>query len=74
MEEIEIMPGNEGRDCPGNGRNKEIECMCDECDFLMCCIPEYSPDGCEGCTYEHCPRIKSKKGDNFPYYLVDLKP
>ena len=26
-----LIPGNEGRDCPGNP-----EC-CDECDYLICC-------------------------------------
>ncbi len=57
MEKIELMPGNNGQDCPGNGTVWGIECLCDECDFLMCCVPEYSPNGCEGCNNKYCPRI-----------------
>ncbi len=38
-----IIPGNGGRDCPGNGLHRDeqgniIECCCDECDHLMCCV------------------------------------
>ena len=49
--EIVFRPGNQGKDCPGNGKHIDangnlIECCCDECDFLMCCfmgqkIPHY---------------------------------
>ena len=40
-----LTPGDEGRNCRGNGthynwRNKVIECCCDECDYMMCCIKE----------------------------------
>ena len=57
MQEIKLIPGNEGKDCPGNGFFPGIEIQCDECDFLMCCIPEYSPNGCEGCPDKDCPRL-----------------
>ena len=29
--ESNLVPGNEGRNCPGNGT------CCDECDYLICC-------------------------------------
>ena len=34
---IELIPGNNGNDCPGNGehydkKGKRIDCCCDECD------------------------------------------
>ena len=40
---IKLIPGNGGRDCPGNGghydeNGKIIECCCDECDYLMLCV------------------------------------
>lgn len=57
MKKIKLMPGNEGKDCPGNGSTPGIECQCDECDYLMCCVPKYSPDGCTGCNIDYCPRI-----------------
>ena len=36
-------PENGGVNCPGNGKHLDengdiIECMCDECDYLMICI------------------------------------
>lgn len=37
---VQLIPGNQGKDCPGNGENPEIECCCDECDFLLWCIEE----------------------------------
>ena len=57
MKDIRLIPGNEGKDCPGNGTVQGIEIQCDECDFLMCCIQEYSPNGCEGCNIDYCPGI-----------------
>ncbi len=66
MEEIELMPGNEGEDCPGNGTVPGIECQCDECDYLMCCIPEYNVGGCEECNLQDCPRKQNKNCKDFP--------
>ena len=41
-----LIPGNGGKDCPGNGMTRDkqgnlIECCCDACDFLLECFPEY---------------------------------
>lgn len=40
-----LTPGNEGKNCFGNGAHfdntgKLIECCCDECDYYCCCLPE----------------------------------
>lgn len=52
--ETEIMPGNLGKDCHGNG--KTIECCCDECEYLQCCIDEEYPHECADCPDKYCPR------------------
>ena len=51
---IELIPGNFGKDCPGNG--DESECCCDECDYYLCCITEKWQTLCEKCTDADCPR------------------
>lgn len=45
-----LTPGNNGESCRFNGNcknifGKTIECRCDECDYLMCCLPH----ACENC-------------------------
>lgn len=57
--DVDIMPGNEGRDCLGNGETLDengdlIECCCDECDYLMCCY--YKNVDCLSCDIDECPR------------------
>lgn len=55
---VPLTPGNLGKDCLGNGEHyidgNLIECQCDECDYLICCINE-SDDECGQCTNSHCP-------------------
>ena len=36
---IELMPG-EPTVCLGNG-DQGFECCCDECDYYLCCFPEF---------------------------------
>lgn len=55
-----LVPGNRGRDCPGNGRHKGIECCCDECDYLLCCIDDHSEERCLTCKDMSCPRVAKK--------------
>ena len=66
---IELTPGNDGKDCLGNGSHYEengelIECCCDECEFLLCCVSEYhKPEHCESCYYIECKyRDREYKG------------
>ena len=55
---IKLTPGNWGKDCLGNGKHYDemgdlIECCCDECDYLMCCVYE---SRCKKCNDEQCVR------------------
>ncbi len=38
---IELTPG-ESTVCLGNGE-QGFECCCDECDYFLCCFPEFDP-------------------------------
>ncbi len=65
--EIELTPGNNGEDCLGNSKNyhkdgSPIECCCDECDYIQCCIFMKGFDNCSTCDDTLCPR-KRKKSD-----------
>ena len=51
-----LMPGKRGEDCSGNGTSPDIECCCDECDYLMCCQPDQDPKQCMTCEDKNCPR------------------
>ena len=51
-----LIPGNLGKDCPGNGTNPMIECCCDECDYMLCCFNSNSKTQCETCADPTCPR------------------
>ena len=53
---VVLVPGNGGRDCPGNGEHDGIECCCDECDYLMCCTENASENLCLDCQEKDCPR------------------
>ena len=42
---IVLTPGNQGKDCLGNGehiteKGYHIEWCCDECDYYLCCFPD----------------------------------
>ena len=59
---VELIPGNHGKDCPGNGKHfdaggKPIECCCDECDYLMCCFFQQDHEQCKICDDASCPRL-----------------
>jgi len=51
---IELNPGNHGDDCIGNGLNKDLECCCDECDYLLCCASEDFLSSCVTCKELSC--------------------
>ena len=52
---IILTPGNKGKECMGNGRVKGVECCCDECDYLMCCLDTHDPVDCIACDDKKCP-------------------
>ena len=51
-----LFPGNAGKDCPGNGEAAEVECCCDECDYLICCTVDPGMERCKECGNADCPR------------------
>ena len=53
---IQLIPGNGGGDCPGNGTDPEIECCCDECDYMLCCVQGRDAEMCVQCKEKDCPR------------------
>lgn len=70
---IELIPGNHGKDCPGNGLNGN-ECCCDECDYLCCCMEHFRKQPCSECVHIECPRnenytLKTEKIENLKEQL-----
>ncbi len=60
----ELIPGNHGKDCPGNGENGN-ECCCDECNYLCCCLECFKLQDCDNCLTERCPRHQKNNGGYF---------
>ena len=61
---IELIPGNKGKDCPGNGNHMDksgnlIECCCDECDYMICCHGD-TAELCNKCSDDMCPRASDR--------------
>ena len=59
---IVLTPGNCGKDCWGNGENPEIECCCDECNYLQCCLDNHDSNLCLTCTDRAFPRSRYDEG------------
>ena len=62
---IELTPGNRGENCKGNGlyldRNgKIIECCCEECNYMLCCLEKHDMLECKTCMDEKCPNVLGK--------------
>lgn len=53
-----LIPGNGGKDCPGNGERSGIECCCEECDYFLCCQDSHDPKQCLVCKDQNCPQNK----------------
>lgn len=75
---IELIPGNFGKNCPGNGRHRNIkgkllECCCDECGYMLCCLNKEWKKECATCTDTNCPRnsiLKKRYKNIFIYCLL----
>ena len=52
---ITLTPGNGGADCLGNGEHPGIECCCDECDYMLCCLTARGTEDCNACKEQECP-------------------
>ena len=63
---VELMPGNYGKDCLGNGMHEALTCCCDECDYLFCCVSEDFPDVCAACEDTNCPRKNNEPQSRQP--------
>ena len=60
---IELIPGNQGKNCPGNGLHRDpwgqsIECCCDECNYALCCTESHQEEDCFACLDPFCPHAK----------------
>ena len=66
-----LIPGNNGKDCPGNGETQNnIECCCDECNYLMCCTELHNSCECLYCEDLYCPHsAKNKAKEKTPFAL-----
>ena len=51
-----LIPGNCGKDCPGSGELFGLECCCDECDYMLCCLETHDAAQCAACADRDCPR------------------
>lgn len=51
-----LTPGNNGKDCLGNGENAGYECCCNECDYMLCCLESHDAAECLTCSDCNCPR------------------
>ena len=56
---VTLIPGNQGKNCPGNGENPAIECCCNECCYMLCCLNDADPNHCSICKDPNCPRAES---------------
>ena len=53
---IELIPGNHGADCPGSWEHAGMDCCCDECDYMLCCMEKNWKELCRNCQDRCCPR------------------
>ncbi len=57
-----LTPGNQGKACLGNGTHSHIECCCDECDYMMCCLETHDTSECLHCNDQDCPHSPNCAG------------
>ena len=67
---VELTPGNHWKDCLGNGEHKGVECCCNECDYMMCCMSDDFPKICVSCKDLDCPRKNPQKRKIFLRYIT----
>ena len=52
---IPLIPGNRGKDCPGSWEYAGLDCCCNECDYMMCCLDTHDTMECGICEDKDCP-------------------
>ncbi len=55
-----LTPGNDGKDCLGNGSHYDefgnlLEICCEQCDYFLCCNAKNNEFNCEVCEDTLCP-------------------
>lgn len=50
-----LIPGEQGKNCPGNGQDPSVECCCNECDYMICCFGNPNMQQCLICNDPECP-------------------
>jgi len=50
-----LIPGVDGKTCPGNGMQPGTECCCDECNYFLCCYETKDKLQCSVCADRDCP-------------------
>ena len=60
---IILIPGNGGKDCPGSWEFAGLNCCCDECDYMMCCLETHNREKCYACKDRDCPRAPGANGN-----------
>ena len=58
---IELTPGDRGENCLGNGLHEGYECCCDECNYMMCCLPTHTKEKCLVCRETICPHFPRRE-------------
>jgi hypothetical protein len=58
-----LTPNNFGINCLGNGLHDDIECCCDECDYMRCCMESPPIDICMACDDPYCPFTGKAKSE-----------
>ena len=60
---ILLIPGKQGRDCPGSGESLLAECCCDECAYYICCMDGHDETECIVCLDQNCPRARDRRDE-----------
>lgn len=64
---IELIPGEKGIHCPGNGTHKNsqgelLPCCCEECAYFLCCSEDHPKMECKTYQDKDCPRARGNRG------------
>ena len=57
---IQLIPGNCGNECPGSWELTGLDCCCDECDYMKCCLETHNMADCLTCRDPDCPHVPSQ--------------
>lgn len=69
---ITLIPGNLGKDCAWNGERNGIECCCEECDYLVCCMGNPDSLDCKDCDSTEYPRCARGSDDDIGLELIKV--